>query len=169
MCTEKRRTVNQTIIRALPADSEQLSEIAYAAKGHWGYPDFWMAEWREEFRITTPYIQDNAVYKTVVMLADGKPDIAGFYALAALNAEQVLDHLWIRPQFMGKGIGRALFDHAVQMARYRGANQIVFDADPNAEGFYLHIGAQRIGQRSAPIDDKPRFVPRMVYIISPQS
>mgnify|MGYP003337409735 CR=1 FL=1 len=35
-----------TILRAQPEDHQVLTEIAHAAKRHWGYPESWIEEWR---------------------------------------------------------------------------------------------------------------------------
>ena len=34
---------------AVPADAARLTEIAFAAKRHWAYPESWVARWREAF------------------------------------------------------------------------------------------------------------------------
>jgi GNAT superfamily N-acetyltransferase len=51
-----------------------------------------------------------------------------------------LEHLWVLPDWMGQGIGRALFRHAAERAAARGALSLTIEADPNAEPFYLPHG-----------------------------
>ena len=70
----------------------------------------------------------------------------GFYLLTTESDGMHLDHLWIAPHAMGRGIGRALFEHAVEQARRLGHQTLKIEADPNAEGFYTRMGARRVGE-----------------------
>ena len=45
------------IRRALPGDSDRLSQIARAAKGHWGYPEAWLTAWEPVLRIKPEYVE----------------------------------------------------------------------------------------------------------------
>jgi predicted N-acetyltransferase YhbS len=63
------------------------------------------------------------------------------------------------PEFLGTGIGRALFDHAVCRAAALGAGVVSVESDPNAEGFYRRMGARRVGEISYPIDGQKRTLP----------
>jgi GNAT superfamily N-acetyltransferase len=58
-----------------------------------------------------------------------------------VSGEVELEHLWVSPEHIGTGIGRALFDHAVRRAAALGATTLSIEADPNAEGFYRRMGA----------------------------
>jgi hypothetical protein len=40
-----------------------------------------------------------------------------------------------------------LWEHAVASALERGFQTLSLESDPNAEPFYLHMGAERIGER----------------------
>ena len=71
--------------------------------------------------------------------------------------------MWVLPQHMGRGIGRGLFSHAVGRARKLNFNAIEIESDPNAEGFYLRMGAQRVGSRDSEIDQVKRELPILVF------
>lgn len=148
------------IVRATPDDAPTLSAIAFAAKAHWGYPPEWMNEWRTAITIQTDYVRDHEAYKAISPLT-GEVNIAGFYALEGAGQTLILEHLWVLPDAMGTGVGRTLFAHAVNRAKALGASTLEWESDPNAEGFYLHMGAHRIGERRADMDSKPRILPRM--------
>ena len=60
---------------------------------------------------------------------------------------------------MGRGIGRALFEHAEQHARQHGAKRLWVESDPHAEAFYRHMGMTVFGQQPAPMEGQPRFLP----------
>ena len=60
---------------------------------------------------------------------------------------------------MGRGIGRALFEHAVEQARRLGSHALKIESDPNAEGFYKRMGAHRVGETITAIDGQRRELP----------
>ena len=148
--------MSMQIRRATPAEANALTAIAHEAKRHWGYPEKWIEQWRADLTITPEFIANNEVYVAVV---NGM--IAGCSALVLTGSLAELEHMWIDPQQMGSGIGRALFEHVSQRARQLGFSELELSADPNAEGFYERMGAQRIGEIQANMDGQPRVLPRM--------
>jgi len=44
--------MNLHIRRAVPAEAGLLTEIAHAAKRHWGYPENWIRRWKSDLTIT---------------------------------------------------------------------------------------------------------------------
>jgi GNAT superfamily N-acetyltransferase len=140
--------------RAEPDDAETLTRIAFAAKGYWGYPDRWMARWREGLTITPEFVRHNEVHAAVVA---GEP--VGFYALVGEGRRLELEHLWVLPERIGTGLGRDLFEHALRTAASLGAGEIRIEADPNAEGFYRRMGARRFGEEVYELDGRRRSLP----------
>src|SRR5260370_37177842 len=119
------------IRRAEPEDAAILTEIAFAAKRHWGYPEQWIQSWKNILTVQAELIAQNETYMVYV---DGHA--AGFYALARGPGRISLEHFWVVPKAMRQGIGRSLFSHAVQRAKALGAAAIEIESDPNAERFY---------------------------------
>jgi GNAT superfamily N-acetyltransferase len=142
------------ILRARRDDAEALTRVSFAAKRHWGYPESWIERWQESLTITPDFIHHNEVYAAVV-----EEGVIGFYALSGEGSEMELEHLWVLPEFIGTGVGRALFDHAVRRAAASGAEVLGIESDPNAEGFYLRMGARRVGEVSYPMDGQRRTLP----------
>src|SRR5256885_3783319 len=103
------------ILRAKPEDAATLTEIAFAAKRHWGYPEHWLESWSNVLTILPQFIASHEAFAAHV---DGQ--VVGFYALVSQLDKTSLEHLWVRPEFMGRGIGRALFNHAVERANTLG-------------------------------------------------
>ncbi len=128
------------IRRAESGDADGLTTIAHEAKRHWGYSDELIALWRGELTFTPEYVARHAVY-----VAKASRRAVGVYALVRSGCECELEHLWVRPDFLGRGVGRALFNHAILTARRCGAASIKIVSDPNAESFYSRMGAYRIG------------------------
>lgn len=150
-----------SIDRATPQTHRRLSEIAHAAKRHWGYPEAWMRAWADALTITPEFIADNDVYTASV-----DEEIVGFYALVGEGAKVTLDHLWLLPAQMGAGVGRQLFNHAIETARQRGATEVEIEADPNAATFYEHLGATHVGENVYTLEGQPRRLPLMIYRIA---
>ena len=131
-----------------------MSAIAHAAKAHWGYPAHWMERWREQLTITPEFI---SAHETFMAQVDRK--IVGFYALLKTPESWRLEHLWVVPEQMGRGIGRSLFRGAAARAAAGGALCLTIEADPNAEPFYKHMGAARAGVIRSEIDGRVRELP----------
>ena len=145
------------IVRAKPEDAAALTEIAFAAKRHWGYPERWIQVWSDILTVTPELVTRNPTFSAM------EDDCAmGFYSLTT-RPRPDLNHLWVLPNAMGRGIGRALFEHAVEQAKELGLATFEIEADPNAEAFYLHMGAKRIGTNVSEIGGERRELPLLIY------
>ncbi|PYI94462.1 MAG: GNAT family N-acetyltransferase [Verrucomicrobia bacterium] len=146
------------IIRAKPEDADTLTEIAFAAKRHWGYPEDWIEAWCDILTMRPHFIASNVAYCAIEA-----ERAVGFYVLTTENDGLHLDHLWIVPSAMRRGIGRALFEHATAQAGNSGFDSIKIEADPNAEGFYKRMGATRAGTRVSEADGERRALPLLEF------
>ena len=146
------------IVRAKPEEAAALTEIAHGAKRHWGYPEPWIQKWRDILTIRPEFIAANVTY---CAMEDAR--IIGFYSLTNEDDGLHLDHLWITPRAMGRGIGRALYQHAVEQARELGHRTIRIEADPNSEGFYTRMGARRVGETVTYVENRRRKLPQLQY------
>ncbi len=143
-----------TIQRAQTEHAEALTKIALAAKRHWGYPERWMEIWTPSLTMTPAYI---AHHETWMASLDEEP--VAFYSLKQDAEAWWLDNLWIRPDAMGLGIGALLLSHAKRRARRVGASVLRVESDPNAVGFYVKMGARRMGERQSEVDGQLRVLP----------
>lgn len=146
------------IHRALPGQAELLTEIALAAKASWGYPEPWIEAWKTSLLILPTLLMEPPVF----VATQGEMPV-GFYVLRMEVSHCWLDHLWILPAWMGQGIGRALFNHAMECARAADINWLGVESDPNAEGFYLRMGAERIGTKFSRVCGVARELPLLVF------
>ena len=144
---------------ASPEDAALLSDIAVAAKGYWGYSPATMQSWAKDLRIEPAAIQSNP---TFVAETD---TVAGFYMLSHEERVWELEHLWVTPTHMRRGIGKALMSHALSTIRSHDGAVLCIDADPNAEAFYLACGARRVGEAAAPITEDPKRIRPLLEII----
>jgi GNAT superfamily N-acetyltransferase len=134
------------IRRAVSTDSERATELARLAKAHWGYPAEWLDAWRDNLAITA---EDIEKHRTFVASLDG--EVVGVCQIQEGDVGAILEHVWVDPSAHGKGVGRALVEHAKSQAR----GVIAVVADPNAERFYIKLGATRVGDVNAPMPGAP--------------
>ena len=123
-------------------DAPALSELAVRSKGHWGYDAAFLKRARAELTVRP---EDVAHY--VIRVAEERGRLLGFSAVDIDGAPAELLALWVDPVAIGTGVGRALLQDALGTAAERGAGGLLVESDPNAEGFYLHHGARRLGER----------------------
>jgi GNAT superfamily N-acetyltransferase len=175
------------IVRATPELAGALTAIALAGKRHWRYPERWIEAWTPQLTVSEAYV---AAHPTFAMIAGGSggsggsgsarsAEIAGsggsdagggpvgFYALVPGDGGRVqLDHLWLLPDWIGRGLGRILFEHALACAAGLGADTVWLEAEPNAEPFYRHMGARRAGRRVTEIEGTARVLPLLEIDLS---
>ncbi|MFN8462397.1 MAG: GNAT family N-acetyltransferase [Anaerolineales bacterium] len=144
------------IRRVDPNEADVLTQIALSAKRHWSYPERWMEIWTPQLTFTSAYFEEHEGWVAV----DNDKPIA-FYTLEDQDGIAWLENLWVLPEFIGKGIGKELFLHALSLARQRGYQSLQLEADPNALGFYEKMGMEKIGERHSEVDGQPRVLPLM--------
>ena len=125
---------------AHPGDSEVLSALALRSKGHWGYDAKFLAACRDELTMTPERL---AALHVVVAELDGR--IAGFGSLGISGRRGEIRDLFVEPDAIGRGVGRAIMAELRRVARAVGVVRITVDSDPNAIGFYETQGFVRIG------------------------
>jgi GNAT superfamily N-acetyltransferase len=141
-------------------EARLLSDLALRSKGYWGYDQAFLDACRAELTLTPEQVERQRV---TVAERDGR--VVGFYALVGQPPDGVLEQLFVEPDHIGSGIGRALWRHAVQVASRLGFQRLTLDADPGAEPFYLAMGARRC--RLVPSGAIPgRVIPQLEYEIS---
>jgi len=129
------------IRKAEISEATILSKIAYDSKSFWGYSQELLELWKDDLTITPEFITTN-----VVRCATVKTTIIGFYALTISDSNFELEHLWIKPSYIGKGAGSKLLADATRQVAVQKGKKLKILTDPNAEGFYLKKGAVRIGK-----------------------
>jgi GNAT superfamily N-acetyltransferase len=160
--TTELETTSRFVRRAQPGEAQKLTALLHRSKAHWGYDEAFMFQARQVMFVTEQDIRENWVY-----VCENELGMAlGFYQLRSTQSRSslYLEDLFIEPAAIGHGIGRRLFDHAAQMARSLGYCELSFEADPNAEGFYLKLDALRVGQTESRIV-QGLFIPQMIFRI----
>jgi len=135
-----------SIRKARPQEAELLTDLSFASKRYWNYPESLFDVWRSELTITIEYIINNEVF-----VCQRHGGIVGYYSLVTheqdlqlghivLPAGTWLEHMFVQPAVVGCGIGRKLFAHMQQRCCEKGVTLLQVLADPNARGFYEKMG-----------------------------
>lgn len=141
-----------TIRPAASTDSAGLTEISFAAKRYWHYPDEYFAVWKDELTITPAYIQTNRVY-----VAETAGQIAAYFSLAEVKEDYRagnvlvqqglwLEHIFVRPEYISQGIGTRLITCLKSLCQSLAVDKVRIFSDPNAKGFYNKINARYMGE-----------------------
>jgi N-acetylglutamate synthase-like GNAT family acetyltransferase len=134
------------IRRAGSHEATELTELAHHAKRHWGYPPEWMELWRDSLTISPDYLDEHDAF-----VAEIDDQIVGVCVLELHGDRGRLEHVWIHPLHQRQHIGRSLVEKALEAARNRGMELVEVLSDPFAEPFYRKLGAEKVGNRPAPM------------------
>lgn len=144
------------------SEAQQLTQLAHLAKAYWGYSPRFMEAFDDELTIKDEDL-GNDRYLFRVGTCDGK--ICGFYTLdreSEADGSIEMSALFVEPTAIGKGLGKRLFDHAVQQAKSQGASSMMIHSDPYAEKFYTKMGAMKVRDiPSRSVED--RDIPLLKY------
>jgi GNAT superfamily N-acetyltransferase len=144
---------------ALPSDATGLTALAIRSKAHWGYDAAFMERAAPDLEITPELIEGATAF-----VAETGTDVVGFYVLASADGVPMLRDLWVEPGAIGTGVGARLWAHMLEQARRLGYRAVRIQSEPNAEGFYVKMGARRVGFAESTVV-KGRMLPLMEIAI----
>ncbi|MCB1915697.1 MAG: GNAT family N-acetyltransferase [Rhodocyclaceae bacterium] len=136
-----------TVLRARAADAPQLSALAFRSKAMWGYGARFIHACRGELHVGAATL---GARDRRCLVARHGGSIRGFCMLVRETAHRwELDALFVSPEAIRHGIGRALMRAACQRVARDGARELLIQSDPHAEGFYRKLGAAAVGRRAS--------------------
>ena len=135
-------------------ESDSLTALCVRSKAHWGYDEAFMR--RSQASLT---VSEAEIVEGRVLVAERQGLLFG---VARVEPDGELGLLFVDPRTINRGVGRALFEAAVALARRLGARRMAILADPNAAPFYERMGARFVSH--APSDAIPgRTLPLYEY------
>lgn len=135
------------IREAIPQESNYLSALAFRSKRHWGYSKDFMDACRLELTVDSSRMGTDGFQCFVA--ADGEA-IIGFYTVERVSASSFeLGALFVEPEHIGRGVGRALIQDANRRLSGLGIKRLLIQGDPHATQFYLAAGAVEVGMRES--------------------
>lgn len=138
----KKVPLNISIRKALPGEGASLTELSVRSKSYWGYSKEFMNAFMPELIISEDYLTSAPVF---VALQDDK--IVAFAGLSRKEADPELVFLFVEPDCIGKGFGELLWQKSLEEAKKLEWKSFSIICDPNAENFYLKLGAVRVGEK----------------------
>ena len=94
----------------------------------------------------------------LVRVAERNGAVVGFAVLLERSGEACdLDGLFVEPDRMRAGVGRALLEDAKRIARDHGAKRIDVVANPQAVAFYEAVGFTLVGEAQTRFGPAPRM------------
>jgi GNAT superfamily N-acetyltransferase len=126
-----------TIRPPRPREGERLREIAFASKSHWGYDLERVRQWAALGDFSPEALREKEIF-----VAEVAGEAVGWAAIIPRGEVCWLDDLWISPEWMGRGLGRLLFQRAATRGLELGASRIEWEAEPHAIGFYEKMGGR---------------------------
>lgn len=141
------KTVKTAVRPAEDYENDILTELSFAAKRYWKYPEAYFDIWKPELTITSNYIKDNYVY-----VAEVAGQIVGYFSIVEVQEDFLvgevllgkgfwLEHIFVLPEFIGRGIGTQLIDAAKTICAKENIRCLSILSDPYATGFYSKVGA----------------------------
>lgn len=146
------------ISKAETNDIETLNSISYESKMYWNYPQEWMEKWKDGLELKEDDFLNHYIYK----MQEESGAIAGFCSLGENESEYEILHLWIKPEFIGKGYGKYLLNESLHRVVVK-EKPVIVEADPNAEQFYASQGFTTFDHR--PGYPEGRFLPLMKRVL----
>ena len=144
------------LVKASDEDAFLLSTIAYEAKGFWDYPQAWLKLWKEDLTLSSDFLNQHHTF----VISD-KKDIFGFCLIISEKEFFTIEHCWISPKHIGKGLGKALLTQVLNLEKFQKQSFQVL-SDPNAIGFYEKLGFQT--EKMLPGKPEGRKLPLMKMI-----
>ena len=143
-----------SVRRAREENLAEINRVIAASKSHWSYPATYLEAALPLLMIDESYLAEHLCFEVV----DESSKVVCFFAVAEDGGEHTLDHLWVRPDRLGQGIGRLACEHVFSLARRHGWPALLVLPDPPAQGFYREVGFQDTGRRvNSRVQDGPSF------------
>jgi GNAT superfamily N-acetyltransferase len=141
-------------------ECDVLDALCFRSKAHWGYDAAFMESVRDQIRVDAEALRAGRVWVAV----DGDDRPCGVVEVDPLDeAAADLTLLFVDPTHLRQGIGRALYEKALDLGHRLGARELLIDSDPQAAAFYATMGASRIG--AEPTGYQGRLLPKFSVVI----
>jgi GNAT superfamily N-acetyltransferase len=121
----------------------EINDVVARAKAFWPWPERYLSAALPLLKVSGEYLELNP--SVVAIEADGA--ISAFGSLAPADGRTYVDHLWVRPDRIGQGVGRHVCGWLLACARERDVEDVWVLPDPPAEGFYREQGFVDTGER----------------------
>jgi predicted N-acetyltransferase YhbS len=124
-------------------EAGEISALCMRSKAHWGYDEAFLKACEHELTITPERIARGRVLVAI----EGDDALVGMAAAEPMEVDGAFDLalLFIEPKAIRRGVGEKLFAAMVAHIAQEDARYLRIESDPFAAGFYVRLGARRIG------------------------
>lgn len=149
---------------ARSGEAAALTGLAVRSKAHWGYDTEFLARALPDLTV-----DPDGIDAGMVLVAEDGDGVAGFAGLEQARPGVFdVSGFFVAPERIGTGIGRILFLAMAAHARRQRTSQepasvLTIVSDPNAEEFYLRMGAIRVGEELVAVTG--RSLPLLSYAL----
>lgn len=127
---------NIRIEKSKVSDIPAINAVIKASKSYWPYDPKYVEEALKLLCIDTQWLDNHLGY---TIFCD---HVCGFMGVEIHEVQWHLEHLWINPSHIRRGLGRLAVNRLLQEADKAGIHKITLLPDPPAEDFYLKLGAE---------------------------
>ena len=140
-----------TLRQALPSEADTARELIGRSMAVWDKPAGNLEEAIGLMSLSAADIERDEAW----VFDDGER-MVGFLRISLAGHEAEIEELHLEPEWIGRGLGRRLFEHGVERARARNARLLIWSTDRYALGFYLAMGGVITGSEPSGIEgDEP--------------
>jgi streptomycin 6-kinase len=148
------------IQNAILSDLQKINNLVRLSKGYWGYDTTFMDKFMEIFGMTAEHFPHNHTFLLMI-----EAHLAGLYSFFITKEDTLeLEYFFLHPDYIGKGLGRQLWEFCCKTARALKKKEFILWSDPNAEEFYTKMGCQKIAEKESPIMPN-RAIPILKYVL----
>jgi putative acetyltransferase len=144
-----------TIRPARPEEAAAISALALRSKAYWGYSPAELRVFQGELTLAPEELGPRAA-----QVSEQEGLLRGFYTLLETPGGLELEHIFVDPEHLRRGLGSELLRHALRVATARGFAEVSVLSDPNAADFYRSHGARL--EEEIPSSIPGRSIPRLV-------
>lgn len=155
-------SLQATLRHATTDDCTALTRLALASKAHWGYDEDFMQACVPALTITADLLAAHHIVIAESLPHEEsttRPTPLGFYALSKARPEAQVECCFVDPAAIGSGVGGLLWRDLEAFARAHGVTRLTLAADPNAVGFYRHMGMEEAGFEPSEVFGPERPLP----------
>lgn len=140
-------------------DAESLTNLAAEAEAYLGYDEEFMEIYKIIYSVTPEIISEN-----ITCLLEDDGEIIGFYLVEQEAYLGILEYFYIKPKYMGKGYGKTMWNHMIDICEGLGILELEFVTSPQSKDFYINMGSMVIKEVTSEVDN--RIIPKLRYKIT---
>jgi GNAT superfamily N-acetyltransferase len=131
------------IVSARAESLDRINRLIARSKSYWAWPNGYLEQALPLHRVTPAYLRANRCFEAL----DRSDVLLAFASVLESDDRVIIDNLWVAPEHIRCGIGKAMCEHLFRLARQTGWPQLWVLPDPPAEGFYFRMGFSHTGER----------------------